>query len=131
MDVLGWLGGWIWWGLTTAIGWLLAIIWFLIGGWVVTLAQIGVVVLILFGYKYGWQAAPGALVDWVRRFTQWVWAWARKREVPPREAPQPRPKAVARVVARRGGRRQKGDINISTLLNAAMIGSLVLWGLNV
>ncbi|MDX2157002.1 MAG: hypothetical protein SFW09_10895 [Hyphomicrobiaceae bacterium] len=120
MDVLGW----IWWLLASALGLVWSLIWFLLGGWVSTLAQIAVIVLVVFGMKYGWRRAPNEMLARLGAFSRFGWAWLRSKP-PPATAPQA---TVARAPhAPRGRpRRQPGDvrINISTLLSLLMIAGL-------
>ena len=40
-----------------------SIAWLLLGGWVSTLAQILVIVFIVFAFKYGWRRAPLTAAD--------------------------------------------------------------------
>lgn len=126
MDVLGWL----WWLIASALGLLWSVAWFLLGGWVSTLAQIGVIVLVGFGYKYGWRRAPSEVLARLGGFGRFTWGWIRAREP---GAPDPRSElaqsaARERRVRRRRGRRQPGDvrINVSTCLTLLMLGGLWL-----
>jgi hypothetical protein len=115
MDV----AGWIWYGLTSLLGITWSVLWFLLGGWVVTLVQLGVIVGLVFGYKYGWSRAPIELAQRARRIGGFLWAWARARELPPHTAPAP----ATISPRRRRDRRQAGDVNVSTLLSiVALIG---------
>lgn len=152
MDVVGW----VWWVASTVVGWGAAIVWFLVGGWVATLAQILVVVLVLFGYKYGWRAAPQAVLEKARRFFGWGWAWVRRREdfagaMPSRQeasqpgtagGAEPRTAKRGRTSGRSDGRKSDGRrnqrnahsarrINVSTVLNGTLVGGLVIWLLSV
>jgi hypothetical protein len=117
MDVLTW----IWWLLSGLLGFVLSLTWFLLGGWVVTLAQIAVVALVIFGWKYGWQRAPQELATrtaWLGRFG---WSFVRRRpmrDIPLAERSGSRQRNIAR-------RRAPGDVNLSTLLNLAML--IGLW----
>jgi hypothetical protein len=116
MDVVGW----IWYGLTSLLGIAWSVLWFLVGGWVVTLVQLGVIVGLVFGYKYGWSRAPVELAQRARRVGGFLWAWARARELPPREATHA---GATGPRVRRRHRRQFGDVNVSTLLSIlALIG---------
>lgn len=114
---------WILWLLAALAGWMWSIAWLLLGGWVSTLAQILVIVLIVFGFKYGWRRAPLEIVDRVRPLAGWLWRWATSREprsaggsYASRGAPEVR---VIRVKA-------PGDVNLSTLLNVMMLAGLAL-----
>jgi hypothetical protein len=117
MDVVGW----IWFGLTRLLGVIWSVLWFLLGGWVVTLVQLVVIVGLVFGYKYGWSRAPVELAQRGRRIGGFLWAWARARELPAQATVDRVDPTTARV--RRGNRRQAGDVNVSTLLSIlALIG---------
>jgi hypothetical protein len=123
MDVLGWL----WWLTTSFVGLVWSLAWFLLGGWVITLAQIGVIVLAVFGYKYGWRRSPQEIITRLGTFGRFVWSWVRAREVPPRPESRHTGRSAAR--SRRGPRqREPGDIhiNVSTLLTVLMIAGLAL-----
>ncbi len=78
MDILGWL----WWAVSSVLGLVWTIVWFLLGGWVSALAQIAVVVLIIFGMKYGWRQAPFE-----------VWSRARRSAALPGTGSAPRIRA--------------------------------------
>jgi hypothetical protein len=117
MDVLAW----IWWLVSSFVGFTLALIWFLLGGWVVTLVQIGVVALLVMGWRYGWQRAPQELAMRVAWAGRWAWAMIRRRPRPARQPEETRLRR-RRALARR---RAPGDINLSTLLNLALL--LGLW----
>lgn len=125
MDVLGWL----WWMLASLLGLVWSLAWFLLGGWVATLAQIGVIVLVIFSYKYGWRQAPQELMGRLAGFGRFAWAWLRAKEA---ASPPPRPAGATpggdRHADARGGwrRRQPGDvrINVSTALSVAMLAGL-------
>ncbi len=122
MDVLGWL----WWIVSSLFGLVWSLVWFLLGGWVATLAQIGVIVLVIFGYKYGWRQAPQEVLSRVGGIGRYAWAWVRKREIPERTAAPP---AAREPRSQRGMRRsQPGDvrINISTMLTLLMLAGLGL-----
>lgn len=54
MDILAWLLSFL---LSTA-GFVWSLIWFLISGWVSTLLQIAVLIITIYGIKYGWKRAP-------------------------------------------------------------------------
>lgn len=112
MDILGW----IWWALSSLVGLVWSIGWFLLGGWVSTLAQIAVVVGIIFFYKYGWQRAPAEIAARASSMGRFVWGWMRVRE--------PGLAAAGRVEIRDAVRivriKETGDINVSTLLSVLM-----------
>lgn len=117
LDFLGWIG----WFLLKVLGLAWSIVWFLLGGWIASLAQIGVIVLVIFGYKYGWRQAPREVLSRSRRLVWIGWAWARTRELPVVSL-SPSQERVVRV---RGGR-ELGDVNLSTLLNVLMLAGLTL-----
>jgi hypothetical protein len=119
MDILGWL----WWGLVQALGVVWTIVWFLLGGWVVTLAQLAVIIGGIFAYKYGWQRAPIEIAQRARTVGHFIWAWMRAKDVTPASttaAPRPRSDGPARV----GRQRQIGDVNLSTLLSIMALAGL-------
>jgi hypothetical protein len=123
MDILGWL----WWGLTTLIGFGWSVVWFLLGGWVATLLQLAIVLGVVFSYKYGWKRAPLEMAQRGRTFGRFVWSWMRAREMP-----EP-PARAARASDDRPGRalngrpqRELGDVNLSTLMSVAAIVGLGL-----
>ena len=113
MDILGW----IWWGLVSAAGLVWSIAWFLLGGWVSTLAQIAVIVGIVFFYKYGWQRAPAEIAARVTSVGRFIWAWMRAREP---HAPSAARGPVCEVI-RTVRVKETGDINVSTLLSLIML----------
>ena len=57
MDILGWL----WWLASTLLTCILSLIWFLISGWVSTLLQVALLVIVIYFLKYGWQRAPAEI----------------------------------------------------------------------
>ena len=118
MDILGWL----WWAVTSLVGLVWSILWFLIGGWVSTLAQIVVVVGIIFFYKYGWQRAPAEMAARIGTFGRWVWNWLRQRET----STPGEPRVVVREVVRTVRVKEAGDINFSTFLTLLMLAGLAL-----
>ncbi len=126
MDVLGWL----WWLFASFVGLVWSVVWFLLGGWVSTLAQIGVIVLLVFGYKYGWRRAPSEALSRAGGFGRFAWGWLRAREP---GAPAAVPTSVqsaarGRRARQRLARRQPGDvrINVSTCLTLLMLAGLWL-----
>ena len=54
MDILGWL----WWVASTLLAGIVSLIWFLISGWVSTLLQVALLVILIYFLKYGWKRAP-------------------------------------------------------------------------
>ncbi|MEZ5854012.1 MAG: hypothetical protein R3D67_04430 [Hyphomicrobiaceae bacterium] len=123
MEILGW----IWWLFASLMSVLWTIIWFLLGGWVSTLAQIGVIVLVVFGMKYGWRRAPQEMFARFGTFGRFAWAWLRSKEVPP-SAEKAQRAGTGRPEGRRNAdrRRQPGDIriNVSTVLSLLMLAGL-------
>jgi hypothetical protein len=122
MDVLGWL----WWSLSTLLGLGWSLVWFLLGGWVATLAQLAIAVGVVFSYKYGWRRAPLEMASRGKAFARFVWGWMRAREMsetPPAAAPR-----TSRRPTGGAGRppRDVGDVNLSTLMSIAAIAGLGL-----
>lgn len=118
MDVLGWL----WAALWSLVKLLWTVVWFLLGGWVVTAIQLIVVIGVVFVYKYGWTRATVELAGRLTTFGRFVWSWVRTRERPP---------SVATLTSRspdRDPRRQRmvGDVNLSTMLSLVAMGGLSL-----
>jgi hypothetical protein len=114
---------WIVWLLAALAGWMWSIAWLLLGGWVSTLAQILVIVFIVFGFKYGWRRAPIEIALRVRPVASWLWRWATSREArqggtydASRGVPEVR---FIRV-------KSPGDVNLSTLLNVVALAGLAL-----
>ncbi len=124
MDVLGW----IWWMLWSLIGLVWSAVWFLLGGWVATLAQIAVIVLIIFGYRYGWRQAPQEAISRLSTLGRFGWAWLRSKDATTVRPAIPEGPPAARSPRRRSrsDRRQPGDIriNISTCLSLLMLAGL-------
>ena len=113
--------GWVWWLVSGTLGIALSLIWFLIGGWVSTLAQIAVIALLIYGYKFGWRQAPSEIVGRFGNVARRFWGWARVREVPSRVPDAAvRERTSVRVVRRS----RPGDVNVSTLLNLLMLAGL-------
>ncbi|MFM9938134.1 MAG: hypothetical protein ACKVP7_01395 [Hyphomicrobiaceae bacterium] len=115
MDILGWIG-WLLWKIV-GLAW--SLIWFLLGGWVSTLAQIAVIALIIFGYKYGWRQAPQQILTRSAAFGRFVWAWVRARELPAGTA-----RTEVREVYRDVRVKEIGDVNVSTLLSLLVLAGL-------
>jgi hypothetical protein len=115
--------------LASLLGLVWSLAWFLLGGWVSTLAQIAVIVLLIFGYKYGWRRAPGELMARAGAFGRFAWAWVRSRELPPAAAPVRREREACRAPkGRYFDRRQPGDVrlNISTCLSLLALAGLAM-----
>lgn len=119
--------GWIWWLVAkfAAIVW--SIGWFLLGGWVVTLAQIAVIAFVVYGYKYGWRRAPLEIARHGKAFGSFIWAWMRARDM---TAAATAGSHVSRTEGSRTvrivRRSEFGDVNVSTLLSV-----MALFGLGL
>ena len=111
MDILLWL----WWALATAFGFIWAVVWFLISGWVSTLLQIALLVMVIYFLKYGWQRAPAEIWRRSRTFGGFFWNWMRARE------PQSAAGADVREIVRVVRAKEFGDINLSTLLSLLVV----------
>lgn len=118
MEILAWL----WWLLVSVLGVVWTVVWFLISGWVSTLLQIAILVIVIYSLKYGWQRAPHEIWKKTAAFGRFFWNWVRARE-PGNE----RPAAVREVVKVVPGR-DFGDVNASTLLNLVMVSGLIVLG---
>lgn len=115
MDVLSWI---LWFALS-ALSLLWSVAWFLIGGWVSTLAQIVVIIGVIYILKYGWRRAPYEIANRTASFGRFFWGWLRARE--------PATGGVeVREVVRFVRAKELGDINVSTLLNLATLAGLAL-----
>lgn len=121
MDILGW----IWWVVASAAGLVWSIAWFLLGGWVSTLAQIAVIVGIVFFYKYGWQRAPAEIAARVSTVGRFIWGWMRAREPGAAAAARSQVREVIRTVRVK----EVGDVNVSTLLSLIMLAGLTMLAL--
>jgi hypothetical protein len=117
MDIVTWLVS----ALLTTAGVVWALIWFLIGGWVSTLLQIAVLIVVIYGLKYGWRRAPFEIWRRTQSFGRFFWNWIRARE-PDARAPIQGPEIIREVRVH-----EFGDINISTVLSlSAIVGLLTL-----
>ena len=128
MEVLAWL----WWLISSLLGLVWSVLWFLLGGWVSTLAQIGVVVLVVFGYKYGWRRAPHELFSRLGVFGRFSWGWLRARERPAAlETGKPGRDRRRGPRGRYFDRRQPGDVrlNLSTCLSLLAMAGLAMLGM--
>jgi hypothetical protein len=119
VDILGWL----WWAAASVLGVVWGFVWFLLGGWVSALAQIAVVVLLIFAMKYGWRQAPYEVWSRVRSFSRFAWNWIRARE-PGQQVERVRVREVIRTVRVK----EPGDVNLSTILNVLLLVGLCLVG---
>ena len=115
MDILAWS----WWVASALLTGILSLIWFLISGWVSTLLQIALLVIVIYFLKYGWQRAPAEIWKRSRAFAGLFigWVGARDADASGREAVQ-----TVRVIRVK----EFGDINISTLLSLVMLAGLIL-----
>jgi hypothetical protein len=120
MDILAWIG----WLLLSVLGLVWTVVWFLISGWVSTLLQIAILVIVIYSFKYGWQRAPHEIWRRTRGFARFFWNWLRARE-PNADRPAVETREVVKVV--RG--REFGDVNASSLLTALMLTGLFILGL--
>jgi hypothetical protein len=115
MDIVGWL----WWLVSTLFTGIVSLIWFLISGWVSTLLQIALLVIVIYFLKHGWQRAPAEIWRRTRSFAGIFVSWIRARDADAsgREVVQ-----TVRVVKVK----EFGDVNISTLLSLLMLAGLIL-----
>ena len=116
--MLSWLIGIFWVGLNLA--W--SFIWFLVGGWFSTLAQIAILFSIVLFYKYGWQRAPTEIVARISILLRFIWNWIRQKDV----LASGDVREVVRVVKVK----EFGDINLSSLLNALTFFSIICFALS-
>ena len=119
MDVVGWL----WWTVSSAVGLVWSLLWFLIGGWVSAIAQIIVVALIIFGIKFGWRQAPFEMWARAKTFGRFVWGWIRSKD-----GARASTAVEVREVVRTVRIKEAGDVNVSTLLSALTLVGLIFVG---
>lgn len=117
MDILAWM----WWAVSSLFGVVWTVVWFLLGGWVSTLAQIAVIVLVIFGMKYGWRQAPYEVWTRLNSFGRFAWAWIRAKD--PGASPV---RVETREVVRTVKVKEPGDVNLSSLLNVLMLAGLAI-----
>ena len=115
MDILGWL----WWVASTLLTGVLSLIWFLISGWVSTLLQIALLVIVIYFLKYGWQGAPAEIWRRSRAFAGFFLSWIRAHDAVAAEREVVQTVRVVKV-------KEFGDVNISTLLSLLMLVGLIL-----
>ena len=115
MDIVGWL----WWLVSTLFTGMLSLIWFLISGWVSTLLQIALLVLVIYFLKYGWQRAPSEIWRRSRSFAGFFVSWIRARDADASGRAVVQTVRVVKV-------KEFGDVNISTLLSLLMLAGLIL-----
>lgn len=119
MEALSWFG----WLVAKLVGFAWSIVWFLLGGWVATLAQIAVIALIIFGYKYGWRQAPQEILTRAGPLGRYLWGWVRTRES---GAIVPRVERREGMARSQGRLREAGDVNLSTLLSVVALAGIVV-----
>ena len=119
MEILSWL----WWLVAKLVGLVWSVVWFLLGGWVATLAQIAVIALVIFGYKYGWRQAPQEMLARAGPLGRYLWSWVRTREA---GTILPRPPSRERLAPRPGRPREAGDVNLSTLLSVVALAGIIV-----
>ena len=117
MDILGW----VWWMVSALLGGVISLIWFLISGWVSTLLQIALLLIVIYFLKYGWQRAPAEMWRRTRAFAGFFASWIRARDAQPASREAAPTVRVVRV-------KEFGDVNISTLLSLLMLVGLFLAG---
>ena len=108
---------WLWWVITTVAGFIWTLVWFLVGGWVSTLLQIGLLVAVIYYFKYGWRQAPAEVWRRSAGFGRFFWSWIRAREGPQGVSSS----ETVRIIRAK----EFGDINVSTLLSILMLGGLL------
>lgn len=111
---------WLWWLLASLVGVIWTVVWFLISGWVSTLLQIAILVIVIYLLKYGWQRAPHEIWKRSSSFGRFFWNWVRARD-PNADRPAVETREVVKIV--RG--RDFGDINASTLLTLLLVSGLL------
>jgi len=116
MDTAAWLLSLV----LSALGVVWSLVWFLISGWVSALLQIAVLIIAIYGVKYGWRRAPYEIWRRTHTFLRFFWNWVRARE-------PGTPLVETREVIREIKVREPGDVNLSTLMSLALfLGLLVL-----
>ena len=121
MDILGWVA----WAVGKTLGFAWAVVWFLLGGWVAALAQIVVVVGIVFAMKYGWRRAPMEMLARGRTLARFVWGWARAQDFTRSADERNADKREAIRIVRT---KEPGDVSISTLLTVIMLLGMLIAG---
>ncbi len=119
MDILGWIV----WLLLKVLGFAWTLAWFLVGGWVSTLAQIAVIVLVVYALKYGWRRAPIEIWSRTRSFGAFFWSWLRARDLASAAVEVRETVRIERV-------KEVGDVNLSTMLTLVMLIEIVLLALS-
>lgn len=113
---------WIIWLLLKLLGLAWSLVWFLVGGWVSALAQIAVIVLVVYALKYGWRRAPIEIWLRTRSFVGFFWSWLRARDLGAGSVEVRERVRIVRV-------KEFGDVNLSTLLTLVMLAEIVALGL--
>jgi hypothetical protein len=116
MEIAAWLLSSLLW----ALGLVWSLVWFLISGWVSTLLQIAVLVIAVYGIKYGWRRAPFEIWRRTQSFGRFFWNWIRARE------PAPAAGGEVREVIREIRVHEFGDINLSTVMSLAVLAGAAL-----
>jgi hypothetical protein len=116
------IAAWALWALLALLGILWMVVWFLISGWISTLLQIGLLVVAIFFFKYGWQRAPAELWRRARSIGGLFWTWMRAREPKAAAVGGVKVREVVRVVRVK----EFGDVNVSTLLSLLMLAGLMI-----
>jgi hypothetical protein len=111
---------WLLWAITSGLGFVWSLLWFLISGWVSTLLQIVVLIIVIFYLRHGWRRAPSEIWRAVRTFAGYVWGGLRVGNASLHAGMQAR--EVVRIVSAK----EFGDINLSTLLSLAMLAGAIL-----
>ena len=112
--------GAVWWIVST----LWSIVWLLIGGWVSAALQIVVLVLAVFAYRYGWREAPYRAWRGTKAVGRWAWAWLRGAEAMANASGEQRIREIEVIRTIRA--KDFGDVNLSSLMNVAMLLGLAL-----
>src|SRR3954467_8375067 len=109
---------WAWWILSTILTTVLALLWFLVSGWVSTLLQVALLVMVIYFLKYGWQRAPLEIWRRTRTFVRFFLNWIRARDAASPAMHGPEILRPVRI-------KEFGDINLSTLLSLLLIVELL------
>ena len=115
MDILGWF----WWIAATILTGILSLIWFLVSGWVSTLLQIALLIIVIYLLKYGWHRATAEIWKRSRAFAGFFIGWIRARDAVALEREVVHTVRVIKV-------KEFGDVNVSTLMSLLMLAGLVL-----
>jgi hypothetical protein len=110
---------WLFSLLLSALGLIWSLVWFLVSGWVSTLMQIAVLIIAVYGLKYGWRRAPYEIWRRTQSFGRFFWGWIRAKD------PAAASGAEVREVIREIRVREFGDINLSTAMSLALLVGLM------